>query len=97
MIIFLDKKDFFDILSIWRARVMSVSNIYLIKDLARLTGYSIHTIKFYLKIGLIKEKARSPQTGFRYFNDETVEQLKKIRLLRRQGKSLKQIKQELKI
>ena len=73
---------------------MSV-NLYLIKDLSRLTGHSIHTVKYYLKIGLIKEKGRSPETGYRYFDDETVQALQKIRALRRQGKPIKQIKDEL--
>jgi DNA-binding transcriptional MerR regulator len=73
----------------------SLSNIYLIKDLARLTGFSIYTLKFYLKIGLFQEVGRSPETRFRYFNDSTIEKLKKIRELRRQAKSIKEIKDEL--
>ncbi len=72
-----------------------MTNVYLIKDLARLTGYSIYTLKFYLKIGLFKEISRSPETRFRYFDDTTVEQLLKIRGLRREGKSIKEIKNEL--
>ena len=72
-----------------------VSNIYLVKDLARFTGYSIHTVKYYLKVGLITENGRSPETRFRYFDDSTILRLKKIRELRRQGKSIKQIKGEL--
>ena len=70
-------------------------NIYLIKDLARSTGYSIHTIKFYLKIGLIKEVQRSPETRYRYFDDSTVAELKQIRTLRKEGKSIREIKHEL--
>lgn len=70
-------------------------NIYLIKDLAQLTGYSVYTIKYYLKIGLITEVSRSPETRFRYFDDSTVEKLKKIRLLRKEKKSIRQIKNEL--
>jgi DNA-binding transcriptional MerR regulator len=70
-------------------------NILLIKDLARITGYSIHTIKYYLKIGLIKEVGSSPETRYRYFDDSTVELLKKIRSLRKIGKSIKEIKHEL--
>jgi DNA-binding transcriptional MerR regulator len=72
-----------------------IPNIYLIKDLARLTGYSIYTLKFYLKIGLIKEISRSPETRYRYFNDSTIELLQKIRTLRKESKSLKEIKNEL--
>lgn len=70
-------------------------NIYLIKDLARITGYSVYTLKFYLKIGLVKEVSRSPETRFRYFDDTTVERLKKIRALRRQGLAIKEIRDEL--
>ncbi|MDD4955605.1 MAG: MerR family transcriptional regulator [Candidatus Omnitrophica bacterium] len=74
---------------------MGTNQIYLIKDLARITGYSIHTLKYYLKIGLIKEISRSPETRFRYFDDSTAGVLKEIRNLRRAGKSLKEIKNEL--
>jgi DNA-binding transcriptional MerR regulator len=73
----------------------NISKIYLIKDLARLTGYSIHTLKYYLKINLIKEVSRSPETNYRYFDDSTIELLKKIRFLRKEGKSIRQIKDEL--
>lgn len=72
-----------------------MEQVYLIKDLARITGYSIDTLKYYLKIHLIKEVSRSLETRFRYFDDSTVERLKKIRTLRRAGKSLKEIKNEL--
>lgn len=73
----------------------NISNIYLIKDLARITGYSIHTLKFYLKIGLIKEASRSPETRYRYFNDSTVEVLQRIHTLRKEGKSIQEIRDEL--
>lgn len=73
----------------------NIFNIYLVKDLARLTGYSVHTIKYYLKIGLIQEVARSPETRFRYFDDSTIERLMKIRVLRKENKSIRQIKNEL--
>ena len=72
-----------------------ISNIYLIKDLARLSGHSIYTIKFYLKIGLIQESGRSPQTRFRYFNDTTLAQLSQIRHWRKQKKSLADIQRQL--
>ncbi|MFH1779494.1 MAG: MerR family transcriptional regulator [Candidatus Omnitrophota bacterium] len=70
-------------------------NLYLIKDLARSTGLSIDTVKFYLKIGLISEVGRSPETNFRYFDDSTVETLNKIIKLRRQKHSIQEIKNEL--
>lgn len=70
-------------------------NLYLIKDLARSTGLSIDTVKFYLKIGLISEVGRSPETNFRYFDDSTVETLNKIIKLRRQKHSIQEIKEVL--
>jgi DNA-binding transcriptional MerR regulator len=72
-----------------------MANIYLIKDLARVTGYSIHTLKFYLKIGLLKEVSRSPETRYRYFDDTNVVLLRKIHTLRKEHKSLQEIKNEL--
>ncbi|MBI4004207.1 MAG: MerR family transcriptional regulator [Candidatus Omnitrophica bacterium] len=65
------------------------------KDLARLSGHSIHTLKFYLKRGLIQEVGRSPETRFRYFDDTTVERLARIRALRKQNKSLEEIGKHL--
>ena len=70
-----------------------IDNIYLIKDLSRLSGHSVYTLKFYLKLGLIKESGRSPQTRFRYFDDSTVAQLSQIRTWRKERKSLAEIQQ----
>ncbi|MBU1912739.1 MAG: MerR family transcriptional regulator [Candidatus Omnitrophica bacterium] len=72
------------------------NKIYLIKDLARLSGQTVYTLKYYLNIGLIKEVGRSPETSFRFFDDSNLEQLKKIREMRRQNKSIAEIKEELK-
>lgn len=66
-------------------------NFYLIKDLSRLSGHSIYTLKFYLKLGLIRESGRSPETQFRCFDDATVAQLARIRSLRKEQKSLAEI------
>jgi len=73
-----------------------VDNTLLLKDLARISGQSIHTLKYYLKIGLIKETGRSPETRFRYFNNSTLRRLAKIRKLRRQNKSIREIQEMLK-
>jgi len=51
---------------------MQNRNVYLIKDLAQLSGYSIYTLKYYSKLGLIKEVGRSFGTNFRYFDDTTI-------------------------
>jgi len=69
-----------------------MDNFLLIKDLARLSGYSVYTLKFYLNEGLIKEAGRSPETNYRYFNQVNLTRLKKIRQLRKAGHSLREIK-----
>lgn len=72
-----------------------MQNYYLVKDLARLSGLSIDTVKYYLKIELISEVGRSQETNFRYFDDSTLERLNKIIALRRQRTSIKAIKEIL--
>jgi DNA-binding transcriptional MerR regulator len=72
-----------------------MEKVYLIKDLARLSGQTVYTLKYYLNIGLIKEVGRSPETNFRYFDDSTIERLKKIREFRRENKSIAEIKEIL--
>ncbi len=68
-----------------------IANVYLLKDLARLSGHSVHTLKFYLKVGIIKEIGRSQETRFRYFDDSTVDALARIREGRKAGRSLAEI------
>lgn len=72
-----------------------MKNIYLLKDLAKMSGYSTHTIKFYLRMGLLKEIGRSPSTNYRYFDDSSYLQLKEIREMQKRNLSLKQIKDQL--
>jgi DNA-binding transcriptional MerR regulator len=72
-----------------------MENIYLIKDLSSASGQSTYTIKYYLKIGLLSEVGRSPETNFRYFDDTTLEKLRRIREMRSQKRSIKEIKEEL--
>lgn len=67
------------------------ASVYLLKDLSRLSGHSIHTLKFYLKTGLIKEVGRSRETRFRYFDDSTLLTLAQVREWRKAGKSLSEI------
>lgn len=69
--------------------------IYLIKDLAGLSGLSIYTVKYYLKLGLIKEVGKTPGSNFRYFDNTNLETLKHIRSLKLKGYSLNSIKEEL--
>ena len=72
-----------------------MKNIYLLKDLARISGHSTYTLKYYLQLGLLKEIGRSPTTNFRYFDDTSLEQLRQIRDLQQKNYSLQQIKEIL--
>ena len=67
------------------------NSIYLVKDLSRFTGLSIHTIKYYLNLGLIKEIGRSPETNFRYFDSSSVEGLRRIISYKKKNMSLGKI------
>jgi DNA-binding transcriptional MerR regulator len=69
-----------------------MDQIYLLKDIARISGQSIHTVKYYLKLGLIKEVGRSPDTNFRFFDESTINNLNKIRKLRLKKTPIKEIK-----
>lgn len=79
-------------LSTWRV-VIFMKNIYLLKDLAKLSGHSTHTLKYYLRLGLFKEIGRSPSTNFRYFDDSSYVRLKQIRQLQKRNYSLKEIQE----
>ena len=72
-----------------------MGKIFLLKDVAQISGQSIHTVKYYLKIDLIKEVDRSPGTDSRYFNNSTLRQLTKIRKLRKQNKPIREIQATL--
>ena len=71
------------------------NSIYMIGDLARLTGLSIDTINFYLRIDLIREVSRSPRSNYRYFDDRTVDRLDKIMSLRLKKLPIREIKRML--
>lgn len=71
------------------------ATIYLIKDLAIRSGHSIHTVNYYLNMGLLKEFARSPETNVRFFDDRALARLKAIRELRKQGRSIAEIRESL--
>ena len=68
-----------------------MNQLYVLKDIARISGLSIYTVKFYLKVGLIREIGRSPETRIRYFDDSTVGRLGQIREWRKTGRGLAEI------
>ncbi len=72
----------------------AMRNIYLLKDLAQRSGTSTHTLKYYLRLGLLQEIGRSPETHFRYFDDSTLARLKKIKELQAKNFSLDEINKQ---
>ena len=72
-----------------------MKNIYLLKDLANVSGYSTHTLKYYIRLGLVQEIGRSPVTNFRFFDDSSLSRLKEIRNLRLKRIPIKEIKKQL--
>ncbi len=65
--------------------------VFLIGDLASRTGLSIHTLNYYIRLGLIKEAARATRSGYRLFDEETIKTLKRIIDLRRRQVPIKEI------
>ena len=74
---------------------MTITQLYMIKDVARLSGHSIYTLKFYIKLGILTEVGRSPETRFRYFDESTLQRLAKIRSWKKEGKRLAEIQRLL--
>jgi DNA-binding transcriptional MerR regulator len=68
-----------------------MQKIYMISDLASVTGLSRYTLNFYLKLGLINESGRT-ESNYRFFDQAVVDQLHHIIRLRQAGCTLKQIK-----
>ena len=65
---------------------------YLISDLAKKTGLSADTIRFYEKKGLIRAEFRA-DNQYRYFSESALKRLKMIKKCRSLDMSLKEIEQ----
>ncbi len=61
-----------------------------IGELAKLTGVSVDTLRFYEEKGLVKVMGRT-EAGYRYFSPVTVEQVKFIKTAQGLGFSLQEI------
>lgn len=70
---------------------LSRDKVYLIGDLAALTGLSPHTINFYIKLGLVTDIRRSPRSRYRLFGERALEELRRVIQLRQEKRSLKDI------
>lgn len=64
---------------------------FTISAAAKNTGVSVETIRYYQRIGLIKEPEK-PKTGYRSYDNEALQQLKFIKRAKQLGFSLAEIK-----
>ncbi|NQU06859.1 MAG: MerR family transcriptional regulator [Calditrichaeota bacterium] len=65
--------------------------VYMIGDLASMTGLSIHTINYYINLGLVEAAARANRSGYRLFDNETLNTLKHVIELRCQKIPIREI------
>lgn len=70
--------------------------MYLIGELAKISGVTTDTLRFYEKNGLIQPTGRS-DSGYRIYSDNSLEQVKFILNSKRLGLSLDEIKELLDI
>jgi len=68
-----------------------VKSVLLISDLASRTGLSIHTINYYIRLGLVAAPARAERSGYRLFSEDTVAELNRVVELRRREIPLRDI------
>lgn len=69
--------------------------LYTAGELARLTGVSLRTIRFYDQKGLLKPVTHS-EAGYRYYDRDSVDRLQRILVLKYLGFSLQQIEEMIK-
>jgi len=69
-----------------------MANLYRIGEVSKVCEISIKTLRFYEEEGLIKPVKVDIYTGYRYYNDEDIEKIYKIKLLKNLGFSLKEIR-----
>ncbi len=65
-------------------------------NLAKMAGVNIETIRYYEKQGILPEPDRSP-SGYRQYDEETVNQIRFVKRAQQLGFSLSEIKQLLKL
>ena len=69
--------------------------MYKIKEFSDITNTSIVTLRYYDEIGLFKPNYVDLYSGYRYYNDNQINIIQKINLLKKFGLSLDEIKEYL--
>lgn len=67
--------------------------LYKIGEISKACNISIKTLRYYEDMGLIKPREVDIYTGYRYYDDENVQTVYKIQLLKELGFSLAEIKE----
>ncbi len=66
---------------------------YKIGDFSRLTNISIRTLRYYDEIGILKPEYVDPYSGYRYYTDKNLDEVKSIIFLKNLSFSLEEIAQ----
>lgn len=64
---------------------------YKIGDFSRLTNISIRTLRYYDEIGILKPEYVDPYSGYRYYTDKNLDEVKSITFLKNLSFSLEEI------
>ena len=64
-----------------------------VKEFAELTGVSVRTLHYYDEIGLLKPSEVDAQTGYRFYDEKSLERMQEILFYRELDFSLKTIRQ----
>jgi DNA-binding transcriptional MerR regulator len=66
---------------------------YKIGDFSKLTNISIRTLRYYDEIGILKPEYVDPYSGYRYYTDKNLDEVKSIIFLKNLSFSLEEIAQ----
>ena len=66
---------------------------YKIGDFSRLTNISIRTLRYYDEIGILKPEYVDQYSGYRYYTDKNLDEVKSITFLKNLSFSLEEIAQ----
>lgn len=74
---------------------MNSKNSLLIGDLARRSRFSIETLRYYDRAGILRPRRRNPETGYRYYDETALRALAFIRRAKQAGFTLREIRRVL--
>ena len=66
--------------------------MYSIGELSRITQVTIKSIRYYQELNLLEPVKIDPLTNYRYYNEESIDRLSGIKILKELGFTLTEIK-----